>query len=243
MDEEAIQKLAKSITRQFAADWKDTATTQLVERDGNYFLIVKPTLETPNLFGGGVTLQFDLEDKCRHELMRYFPNSSNEEEGEEGTKSHLDPENFAQRRLSKELAHVAITATTLLPFFLDIIETAALHRRMGEMLGPLSQDLQDEISEMARNSTEVMLRALGFTTKTESKPGRPLRAIDDRSAVDALLRSGATSPSRRQLARELNTTPSTVRSWLRMKGFNSPEELMDDFLKRLREARGETEGG
>jgi hypothetical protein len=239
MDEETIQKLASEAVAIFLSDWKDTPETQVVERNGNNFLIVKPVLERRNLFSG-ITLQFNLEDKCRYDLRQYFPGSSNEEEQE--AVSHLDPENFTRQRLPKELARMAITATQLLPFFLEILDIAALHRRMEALLGPLSHGPQAEISEIARELTQLMLRSQGFITKEEPKPG-PSRAIDDRNAVEALLRIGSTSPSRRQLAKELNTTPSTVRSWLRMKGFTSPEELMDDFLKRIREARGVIDEG
>lgn len=236
MDEETIQKLANEAVAIFLSDWKDTPEAQVVERDGNHFLIVKPVLEGLNLFSG-VTLQFNLEDKCKYDLRRFFPNSPNEKEGKERPKSKLDPENFTRRQLSKELAHMAIAAVNLLPFFLEILDIAALHRRMGTLLGLLSKGLQTEISEMARDMTQLMLKSQGLITEKEPKPG-PSRVIDDRSAVEALLRIGATSPSRRRLAKELNTTPATVRSWLRMKGFESPEELMDDFLKRIREARG-----
>ena len=114
-------------------------------------------------------------------------------------------------------------------YFLNFLEIVAIREFLESLLGSLSEDSKTKLAEVAERLFQVMLQH--YKLLKETKPGVS-SVITDYEALEVFRKSRNRALSKRQLAKEMETTPATVRSWLHRKGFKSSEELLDNLFKR-----------
>lgn len=209
-EKEHIEQLAAEAVREFLEDWQDTDEAQVVEREGEHFLIVKPS--TP--LNVGATFHIGLR-KTADSLASYFHGNGN-----------------ASYSIALELIQTASVAPQFLSLALHLMDTIVTFRCAERMLGVSSQEIQGELAARAQQICELILRKWGLEDKVKPGPRTVISEVAIMQACASLLRQGK-KPSRNQLAKELNTTPTTVRNWLRKKGFNSTDELVADVTEQF----------
>jgi hypothetical protein len=220
MDEIATQKFVKEAVSQFVELWEDIPEAQLIKRDSNHFLIVKPTSLIKELNDAipYATIHINLEELSRHFLKS----------GSIGEPS-IDKRYIAKLQIH-DMLRTAELAPSVFSYFLNFLEILTLREGLESLLGSLSEDSKTKLAEVAERLFQVMLQH--YKLLKETKPGAS-SVITDFEALEVFRKSRNRVLSKRQLAKEMQTTPATVRSWLHRKGFKSSEELLDDLLKRI----------
>jgi hypothetical protein len=220
MDEIATQKFVKEAVSQFVELWEDIPEAQLVKRDSNHFLIVKPTSLIKELNDAipYATIHINLEEMSKHILKS----------GSVGEPS-IDKRYIAKLHFHEMLRRAEI-APSLFFYFLNVLEIVAIREFLESLLGSLSEESQTRLANVAERQVRLMLQQ--YKLLKETKPGVS-SVISDYDALEVFRKSRNRSLSKRRLAKEMQTTPATVRNWLHRKGFKSSEELLDDLFKRI----------
>jgi hypothetical protein len=222
MNDETIQELVKEVVAQFVNTWEDTPQVQVVERDGDHFFIFK--LPDPLHYA---SLHLSLEERCENLLTDFYENLRTQEPESEDDNADL-VKTFAYR-LPHELTYLATNVPSFLAYSLYLLNVLTQREHLQTLSESFTQDAQAKSAQLAGIVTEGLLQRHDLIEKR--RQGAP-SVIDSRNVLDVFLRLRGDMPSIRLLAKELNTTPSTVRTWLRSKGFESPKELIYDLYKR-----------
>lgn len=216
MDKEVIQKLAKEAVQQFRTQWVDTPYAQVVEQEGTHVLIVKFSEQFPY-----ASLHLNLEERCKELLTDLCKNLATDDRGSEDDKADL-VQRFSYR-LPHELIHMAARfMPSFLVYSLTMVDLLTHRERVQAISNLLDEDIQASVTRQAGILTRGLLQLLNLTEKRKRGASS---VIDEGKVLEVLLRFRGDVPSIRQLAKELNTEPATVRGWLRKKGFTSPQEL------------------
>lgn len=223
MNEETIQNLANKAVAVFLVDWKDTPESRVVERDGAHFLVVK--LDQPF----SAELHINLKDRCEELLTSFYKALRTEEGGDTNTDGIV---NTFFSRIPHELTYIAKSVPGLFIYSLLMLDLLTYRERLRSVFAPLTQDTQESTALVAQVLTQGLLLAHGLTEKSQTKKRKPIasRVINDSKVMDIFLRLQGEVPSIRRLAKELDTQPVAVRTWLRKKGYNSLKELADDLV-------------
>ncbi|HEX8502632.1 MAG TPA: hypothetical protein VF659_18765 [Pyrinomonadaceae bacterium] len=221
MDKEVIQKLAKEAVQQFKAQWVDTPYAQVVEQEGTHVLIVKLSEQFPY-----ASLHLNLEERCEKLLTDLHQNLADDDRESEDDKADL------MRRFTYRLPHELIhMATRFMPSFLvyslTMVDLLTHRERVQAISNLLDEHIQASVTRQAGILTRGLLQLLNLTEKRKRGASS---VIDDGKVLDVLLKFRGEIPSIRQLAKELNTEPATIRNWLRKKGYTSLQELAKHMI-------------
>lgn len=224
MTKTEIEQIAVEVVQKFLAEWQDTDQAQIAERDGEYVLIIK-SINTRKIEAAlHINLQKTVEKILSAEETLYSNHESDDGEWE--------PTDFRKLSAIEELTQVASISPDLLLHFFILLNIVSLKNRATAMFGTLSQEAVDESVRFAETAVQQMLRKWGLIAET--RPGAR-SVISDGDAIEAILNHERPVPSQNQLAAALGTTPTAVRNWVRRKGFNSLNELVEHLLARARD--------
>jgi hypothetical protein len=209
------EHLAKKIIAEIAKTWDDTPDAFKLEQDGAFIF----TFILRNSHGAtsinynpqeeAVEIIAECDDMLAKKLIR--------SERIRAISLHSSVESRIRRLLSTAPDHFRESLWQL-SRIVSVAEAGAVSK-------PFIKS-ESQQKDLVNNLTQLFSQRL--SARLISKVPRAPRKFSDFEAQTAILELGG-RPSQNQLAKKLNTTPKTIRDWVRGRGFDSLDALLGAF--------------